>query len=94
MTKRTTTAPKEAPMTAYAAETDELDAFAEAWSAAEYDTTRDDADRDDAAQARARGAFAEAWSAARKAAQARDLLPDEVDRLAYDAAFAAAAAAY
>ena len=81
-------------MNAYAAETDELDAFAEAWSAAEYDTTRDDADRDDAAQGRARDAFAKAWSAARKAAQARHLLPDEVDRLAYAAGFAAGAATY
>jgi len=57
-------------------------------------TAATESDRDDAAQGRARDAFAKAWSAARKAAQARHLLPDEVDRLAYAAGFAAGAATY
>jgi len=58
-------------------------------------TTHTDAQaREDAADAQARkdAAYKAAFSAARKAAQARDLLPDEVERLALAAAAAAAAA--
>jgi len=51
--------------------------------------TREDAA---AAQAREDAAFSAAFKAAKEVALARHLLPEEVDRLAYAAAYAAAAA--